>query len=168
MRYSASVAKKVFIFDGYNLLYADPITRKMLDEDLSAARDQLINQILNFIGQNQPAQGYLVFDGPQEFFSRDTYSSELEIFFGKPADLIIEKLGKTLAPEIELTLVSSDNTVFTGVLARPGLVKRISDKEFWQRVKKIQRTYRSEKNEHFPLYKVLGETIFKKLDELRR
>lgn len=162
------MAKKIFIFDGYNLLYAEPETRKLLDQDLSAAREQLIDQVLNFIGQNQPAQGYLVFDGPQEFFSRDTHSSELEIFFGKTADLIIEKLGKTLSPELELTLVSSDNTVFTGVLARPGLVKRISDKEFWQRVKKIPRAYASEKHDHFPLYKLLGETILKKLDDLRR
>lgn len=162
------MAENIFIFDGYNLLYAEPQTRKMLEKDLSAARDFLLDQVLNFLGQHTMAKGYLVFDGPQEYLSREVHSAELEIYFGKPADLIIEKLGKTLPAEMAVTLVSSDNTVLTGVLARPGLVKRITDKEFWRRVKNLPRNYASTKNEYFPLFKMLGDNILKKLDQLRR
>ncbi len=162
------MAKHYYFFDGYNLIYAEPQLKELLNEDLTETRCQLTEKILNFLGSTENSCGILVFDGPNLSFSSEVYSEQLEIYYGKTADTIIEKIAKGLAAHSQITLVSSDNTIYNAILPTEGLVTQIKAQEFWRQAENTQKKFSSQQRNDPLLADRLDNETRNKLNELRK
>lgn len=140
----------------------------MLSKNLAETRRQLTEKILNFLGNTENSYGILVFDGPNLSFSNEVYSEQLEIYYGKTADTIIEKISKEINGSFEITLVSSDNTIYNSILPTKGLVCQIKATEFWQKIEKIPKSFQSQKYREPRLADRINSNTQQELDKLRK
>lgn len=159
---------KYYFFDGYNLLHANSALKQLLQKDLASARQELIEKVINFLGLEKNNKGFLVFDGPNEHYACEELSEQLQIYFGKTADQIIEKIAQTLTSDAEITLFSSDNALFQGILGRAKIIKRILAVDFWQAIAELPKNYSSHRFDYQPLLGNLNPKTFQDLDKLRR
>ena len=96
----AKQRKKLLIVDGYNVLRSGSRYRNAPDEDytddtFNAAREMLINDVVNYAGGDYKA--VIVFDGAKNAFS---------------ADKVIEKLAHDARErQVETLVVTSDATI---------------------------------------------------------
>ena len=158
--------KQTYLFDGYNILHAEPHAKKLLGENLEEGRLFLIEKILNFLGTSH--QGILVFDGPNLNFSYEKYSDQLDIYYGKTADSIIEKIAKALDKKSQITLVSSDNTVYNSILPAQGFITQLKSTDFWKTAFSAAKNFQSQKYQDNTISNALDEETRKKLDKLRK
>ena len=161
------MVKNIFFFDGYNLIHANPHLQSVLKNNLETARIQLLESVANYLGCQPDSQGILVFDGPNPAPTEDFFSDKLKIYYGKTADLIIEKLAKN-SPAETITLVSSDRTVYLSLLAKDKTILQIKSFDFWQAVEKMPREYRSPRPSNSLLQGQLQPNTLEKLNLLRR
>lgn len=123
--------KKLLIVDGYNVLRSGSRYKRIDDPDytddwFNAARDALVNDVINFAGREWRA--IVVFDGGGNAFSAGEAQTVggVRIVFspaGQSADKVIEKLAYDAGKRgIETMVVTSDaaiqDTVFGGGVDR--------------------------------------------------
>lgn len=127
----AKQRKKLLIVDGYNVLRSGSRYRNAPDEDytddtFNAAREMLINDVVNYAGGDYKA--VIVFDGAKNAFSdgeAETVGGVRIVFSpaGQSADKVIEKLAYDAGKRgVETMVVTSDaaiqDTVFGGGVDR--------------------------------------------------
>lgn len=111
---------KLLIVDGYNVLRSGSRYQRIDDPDytddwFNAARDALVNDVINFSGREWRA--IVVFDGGGNAFSAGEAQSlgGVRIVFspaGQSADKVIEKLAHDARErQVETLVVSSDATI---------------------------------------------------------
>ena len=118
----AKQRKRLLIVDGYNVLRSGSRYRwqPRADEDytddfFNAARDRLINDVVNYAGRDWKA--VIVFDGAKNAFSNGEAEKVggVRIVFspaGQSADKVIEKLAHDARErQVETLVVTSDATV---------------------------------------------------------
>lgn len=112
--------KKLLIIDGYNVLRSGSRYRCIDDPDytddwFNAARDALVNDVINYAGREWRA--IVVFDGGGNRFSAGEAQTigGIRIVFspaGQTADKVIEKLAHDARErQVETLVVSSDATI---------------------------------------------------------
>ena len=112
--------KKLLIIDGYNVLRSGSRYRLIDDPDytddwFNAARDALVNDVINYAGREWRA--IVVFDGGGNQFSAGEAQTigGIRIVFspaGQTADKVIEKLAHDARErQVETLVVSSDATI---------------------------------------------------------
>lgn len=133
----AKQRKKLLIVDGYNVLrsgsrYARISQPDYTDDTFNAAREALINDVIDYAGRDTRA--IIVFDGAFNEFSRGEVEriGGIQIMFspaGQSADHVIEKLAHDARERsIETIVVTSDATVQDTVFG--GGVDRMSAEGF--------------------------------------
>ena len=116
----AKQRKKLLIGDGYNVLRSGSRYRNAPDEDytddtFNAAREMLINDVVNYAGGDYKA--VIVFDGAKNAFSNgeaETVGGVRIVFSpaGQSADKVIEKLAHDARErQVETLVVTSDATI---------------------------------------------------------
>ena len=116
----AKQRKKLLIVDGYNVLRSGSRYRNAPDEDytddtFNAAREMLINDVVNYAGGDYKA--VIVFDGAKNAFSNgeaETVGGVRIVFSpaGQSADKVIEKLAHDARErQVETLVVTSDATI---------------------------------------------------------
>lgn len=123
--------KSLLIVDGYNVLrsgsrYAHIEKPDYTDDRFNAAREALINDVIDYAGRDTRA--IIVFDGAFNEYSRGEVESigGIQIMFspaGQSADRVIEKLAHDARErDIDTVVVSSDasiqETVFGSLVVR--------------------------------------------------
>ncbi len=112
--------KKLLIVDGYNVLRSGSRYRRVTEPDytddaFNAAREALINDVVNFAGRDWRA--IIVFDGGRNAFSTGEAETigGVRIMFspaGSSADKVIEKLAHDARErQVETLVVTSDATI---------------------------------------------------------
>lgn len=112
--------KKLLIVDGYNVLRSGSRYKRIDDPDytddwFNAARDALVNDVINFAGREWRA--IVVFDGGGNAFSAGEAQTVggVRIVFspaGQSADKVIEKLAHDARErQVETLVVTSDATI---------------------------------------------------------
>lgn len=116
----AKERKKLLIVDGYNVLRSGSRYRALTEPDytddvFNTAREQLINDVVNYAGCDWHA--IIVFDGGRNAFSTGKAQSVggVRIMFspaGQTADKVIEKLAHDARErQVETLVVTSDATI---------------------------------------------------------
>ena len=112
--------KKLLIVDGYNVLRSGKRYKRIAEPDytddtFNAAREALINDVVNFAGRDWRA--IIVFDGGKNAFSTgeaETVGGVRIVFSpaGSSADKVIEKLAHDARErQVETLVVTSDATI---------------------------------------------------------
>lgn len=112
--------RKLLIVDGYNVLRSGERYRRIsepdyTDDTFNAAREALINDVVNYAGRDWHA--IIVFDGGRNAFSTGEAESVggVRIVFsptGQSADKVIEKLAHDARErQVETLVVTSDATI---------------------------------------------------------
>ena len=112
--------KKLLIVDGYNVLRSGSRYQRIAgpdytDDAFNAAREALVNDVVNFAGRDWRA--IIVFDGAKNQFSTGEAQSVggVRIVFspaGQSADKVIEKLAHDARErQVETLVVTSDATI---------------------------------------------------------
>lgn len=129
--------KKLLIIDGYNVLrsgsrYSYIHTPDYTDDVFNAARENLMNDVINFAGADTEA--IIVYDGEQSEHASETIEvvGGVKIIFsskGQSADRVIEKLSHDAKERgVETLVVTSDATIQDTVFG--GGVDRMSAEGF--------------------------------------
>lgn len=116
----AKQRKKLLIVDGYNVLrsgsrYARISLPDYTDDTFNAARERLINDVINYAGRDM--QAIVVFDGKGNQYSEGQPESigGVKVIFspaGQIADRVIEKLAHDARERnVETMVVTSDSTI---------------------------------------------------------
>ncbi len=117
----AKQRRKLLLVDGYNVLrsgarYRDAFAHPdYTDDAFNAAREKLINDVVNFAGREYRA--IIVFDGAQNAYSTGEVQTVggVRIMFspaGQSADKVIEKLAHDArVRNVEALVVTSDATI---------------------------------------------------------
>ena len=116
----AKQRKKLLLVDGYNVLRSGFRYQQIADPDytddaFNAARETLINDVVNYAGRDWRA--IVVFDGAKNAFSTGQAESVggVRIMFspaGQSADKVIEKLAHDARErQVETLVVTSDATI---------------------------------------------------------
>ncbi len=136
-----AIKKRWFIVDGYNVIFAWDDLKALAQQDLGAARDQLMHLLCNFAAFTR-YEVVLVFDGykvPQnrgEKFDfhglRVVYTMEHET-----GDMYIEKLVQEIGRNEQVRVVTSDGLIQLSAV-RSGVL-RMSAREFEEEVAAVSR-----------------------------
>lgn len=131
----------VVLIDGYNLINAEREMAELASEDIMAARDYLIDRLVNYQGFMQ-SEVIIVFDAykvpgqmveqEQRFGVKIIYSAQDE-----PADIRIGRIAAEYNKKRMLRIVSSDALVQENALVNNAL--RVSSKEFLSELDNIEK-----------------------------
>ena len=124
------------IIDGYNMIYAWDDLKDLAREDLSHARDRLIDRVCNYQGYTG-GKVILVFDG---YKVKDNPGSsvgkgDMTVVYtrtGETADAYIEEMSHRLRGQYRITVASSDGLVQNAVFSHAAL--RMSARELKGRI----------------------------------
>lgn len=133
----ASKRKRLLLIDGYNVLrsgsrYSYIHTPDYTDDAFNTARENLINDVINFAGKDMEA--IIVFDGESSEHPTETVEmiGGVKVIFsprGQSADHLIEKLSHDARERnVETIVVTSDATIQDTVFG--GGVDRMSAEGF--------------------------------------
>ncbi len=143
---------RLLIVDGYNVLrsgsrYARIALPDYTDDTFNQARDRLINDVVDFAGQERAA--VIVFDAADNAYAAtesDTAVGGVRVMFtrrGQSADRLIEKLAYDAKERgVETLVVSSDAGIQDAVFG--GGVDRMSAEGFCQEMELHAREVREE------------------------
>ncbi len=130
------IHKEYLLVDGYNVIYASNELASLAQVDLKAARDKLIDILINFKGFRRE-QVIVVFDaykvpGGQEHVENRTnlliiYTKEAET-----ADQYIEKAAHEISKKYKVTVATSDAIEQVIVLSSGAF--RLSARDFWDEI----------------------------------
>ncbi len=128
--------KDYLLVDGYNIIYADPELKSLAVSDLKAARDKLVDILINFQGFRRE-RVILVFDaykvpGGREHVEENAgllivYTKEAET-----ADQYIEKAAHEISKKYRVTVATSDAIEQVIVMGSGAL--RLSARDFWEEI----------------------------------
>ncbi len=126
------------LVDGYNMIYASPELKSLAVTDLKAARDSLIDSMINFQGFRRE-KVILVFDaykvpGGKEHMEEQAglviiYTKEAET-----ADQYIEKAAHDLSKKYRVTVATSD-AIEQVIVMGSGAI-RLSARDFWDEIRR--------------------------------
>ena len=130
--------KEYLLVDGYNVIYASPELKSLAATDLKAARDSLIDSLINFQGFRRE-RVLLVFDayrvpGGKEHVEENAgliviYTKEAET-----ADQYIEKAAHEISKKYKVTVATSD--AIEQVIVMGSGAFRLSARDFWLEVER--------------------------------
>jgi predicted RNA-binding protein with PIN domain len=106
--------KTLYLFDGYNLLYAGPY----------GDRTELVDALASFVAM-RGARGVVVFDGVGE----DVERGPLSVRYAAHADTLLERLAAEQRGRQPVLLVTSDATV---AAAAGGEVAKLTSQTFFR------------------------------------
>ena len=163
--------KTILVVDGYNIIGAWPDLRVLRDQDLSAARDRLIEMMAEFQGFSGH-QVIIVFDA---YFVQGTEkkfrNSKVDVIFTKEnetADECIERLAsKLIKINTRVYVATSDyteqRTIFAQGAYRKSARELLQDMEFVEKEieKKVVQTKDEQPVSRIPLTREVAE-IFEK------
>lgn len=129
--------REYLLVDGYNIIYASPELAALARTDLKAARDSLIDLLVNFSGYRREIV-ILVFDaykvpGGMEHMEKH---HELTVIYTKEAetaDQYIEKAAHEIGKKYKVTVATSDNIEQVIVMSSGAL--RLSARDFLLEIK---------------------------------
>ena len=162
----AKQRKKLLIVDGYNVLRSGSRYRNAPDEDytddtFNAAREMLINVVVNYAGGDYKA--VIVFDGAKNAFSNgeaETVGGVRIVFSpaGQSADKVIEKLAHDArVRNVETMVVTSDATIQDTVFG--GGIDRMSANGFSREVGMYYEDVHLDETPKVALKRTLGDRI---------
>ncbi|MBE6989916.1 MAG: GTP-binding protein [Ruminococcaceae bacterium] len=138
---AVSTRKSWFIVDGYNVIFAWEDLKKLADQDMAAAREQLMQLLCNFAAFTC-YEVVLVFDGykaPQNRGERFTFHG-LHVAYTKEhetADMYIERLVQEIGKNEQVRVVTSDALIQLSAV-RSGVL-RMSAREFEEEAAAVSR-----------------------------
>ena len=125
--------RKIFILDGYNVIYKIPEFTRKLKASLESARNALAIHVSGWIRKYPGAKAYIVFDGRDEIskeFDRSTrVVGGVTCVFTKSkesADERIVAIVRSSANPETITVISADNLVRNGSRAHRAYVEEPS------------------------------------------
>ena len=136
---AATQTKRMYIIDGYNLIYSWDELKQTADFSLEKAREVLMDVLSNFVAFTKEEltlvfDAYLVKDGMGSEIQRDGY----RVVYTKEnqtADAYIEKMMYDLGPNYNVKVVTGDRLVqFSAVHAG---ISRMTAKEFYEEIQTI-------------------------------
>lgn len=166
--------REILLIDGYNLLADNQELAQLMADDLTTARDRLINILSDYQGRTG-GHFIVVFDGHR--LARNAGAQEihdnLKIVYtksGETADDYIERLVANGDPQQRFTVVTSDRAEQTTIMSRGGL--RRSAREMWLDIKKQRfrdtETQRKKHKKFSNLDERIDENTRSKLEKWRR
>ena len=134
------------IIDGYNMIHGFASTRYLVEEDLSSAREHLIDELAAYQAYVK-IRMIVVFDG---YKRKDNYGSSMkqglfEVVYtrtGQTADEYIEKLASELSRSYELTVATSDALIQNAVFAQGAV--RISARMLEAELERVKKMFSNE------------------------
>jgi hypothetical protein len=169
--------KNFLIVDGYNIINAWDILRELRETNLEAARDKLIEILLNFVGYS----GYqliLVFDahevkGGQRHIESRGSAQILYTKEGETADSVIERLSHELVEEGQRVYVATSDWAQQRIIFGKGAYRK-SARELWLEISeandKMKREYVENPLERrrSMLLNRIDDAVREKLEKIRR
>jgi predicted RNA-binding protein with PIN domain len=130
--------KEYLLVDGYNIIYASPEMASLARDDLKAARDTLIDTLVNFQGFRRE-KVLLVFDAYKVPGGREHVEekSGLMIIYTKEAetaDQYIEKAAHEISRKYRVTVATSD-AIEQVIVMGSGAI-RLSARDFWEEIRR--------------------------------
>lgn len=138
--YNPVQRKKYIIVDGYNVIFAWDNLKKLAEDNLSNARDKLMDILCNYSAFTK-CETVLVFDAykvPGNTGKRYNYNN-IRVVYTKERELgdnYIEKLISDIGKNENVRVVTSDNLIQLSAV-RYGVL-RVSAKEFEREVNKVE------------------------------
>ncbi len=128
--------KEYLLVDGYNVIYANDELKSLATTDLKAARDALIDKLVNFQGYRRE-QVILVFDayrvrGGTEHMEDHAGLTVIYTKEAETADQYIEKAAHEIGKKYRVTVATSD-AIEQVIVMSSGAI-RLSAREFWEEV----------------------------------
>ncbi len=139
------VLPELLIVDGYNLINCSEELRALANNDLGAARQQLIDRLVNYQGYMN-CELILVFDAYLVPYGKGSRESQhgVEVVFTReeePADILIGKMVDEARGDRNVRVVSSDALVQQNALGHDAA--RISSREFLDELEQVDREIRN-------------------------
>lgn len=136
--------KEYLLVDGYNIIYASDDLKSLAATDLKAARDALIDKLVNFQGYRRE-QVILVFDayrvrGGSEHMEDHSGLTVIYTKEAETADQYIEKAAHEIGKKYRVTVATSD-AIEQVIVMSSGAI-RLSAREFWEEVKHTEERIR--------------------------
>ncbi|MCF0259428.1 MAG: NYN domain-containing protein [Erysipelotrichaceae bacterium] len=140
----SSSLPECLIVDGYNMIYGWPSLKQLASQNLFAAREELISELINYQGMRNCSL-IIVFDGNRKKDNTGSSSSRgnASIVYtsaGQTADSWIEKKVSGLKGKFQCTVATSDSLIQNSALASGAA--RISARELESRVSAGKKSYR--------------------------
>jgi predicted RNA-binding protein with PIN domain len=136
--------KEYLLVDGYNIIYASPELKELAVKDLKAARDSLIDTLVNFQGFRRE-KVILVFDAYKVPGGREHMeeSAGLVIIYTKEAetaDQYIEKAAHEIGRKYKVTVATSD--AIEQVIVMGSGAMRLSARDFLEEIERTRQMIR--------------------------
>lgn len=133
--------KSYLLVDGYNVLHALPELKKLSETDINAARDKLIDILMNYQGFRSE-KVILVFDAYKVRGGRESVEdySGLSVVYTKEAetaDKYIERATHEKVKQNAIVRVASSDALEQAIVFGAGAL-RISAREFWLHVAAVE------------------------------
>lgn len=130
--------KEYLLVDGYNVIYASDELKALAAQDLKAARDSLVDILINFQGYRKE-NVILVFDayrvrGGTEHMEDHAGLTVIYTKEAETADQYIEKAAHEIGKKYRVTVATSD--AIEQVIVMSGGAIRLSARDFWEEVKR--------------------------------
>ena len=150
---------KCLLVDGYNMIHSWSELVPLAQEDLSAARDQLIQLLSSFQGTRTGIL-ILVFDAYQVKDNPGSIQKlhNLYVVYTKTsqtADSYIEKATHQLADQFEVTVATSDGMEQLIIMGQGAM--RLSSRELEAQVNELRRQHRKQERENLEPHRPLKE-----------
>ena len=135
---SGEAHHEYLLVDGYNVIYASDELKSLAARDLKAARDSLIDTLMNFAGFRRE-KVILVFDaykvpGGTEHLEEHGDLSVIYTKEAETADQYIEKAAHEIGRKYKVTVATSDAIEQVIVLSSGAF--RLSARDFWDEIKR--------------------------------
>ena len=136
--------KEYLLVDGYNIIYASKELSDLAKTDLKAARDSLIDTLINFQGFRRE-RVLLVFDAYKVPGGKEHVEdrSGLLIIYTKEAetaDQYIEKAAHEISKKYKVTVATSD-AIEQVIVMGSGAI-RLSARDFWEEIDRTSQLIR--------------------------
>ncbi len=136
--------KEYLLVDGYNVIYASDELKSLAATDLKAARDSLIDTLVNFQGYRRE-NVILVFDayrvrGGTEHMEDHAGLTVIYTKEAETADQYIEKAAHEIGKKYRVTVATSD-AIEQVIVMSSGAI-RLSAKDFWEEIKRTREMIR--------------------------
>lgn len=112
------MAKSFLLVDAHNVIFARPDLARLHRSNAAAAREKLL-QILERLQDAGEARVVAVFDGGRGRKPDTDISGQagVQVFYGRSADEVIERLVAKYAATHRLTVATDDNLIRTAAIA---------------------------------------------------
>lgn len=153
--------EEYLVVDGYNVLHSWKELEKLMQINLSHARDKLIDVLVEYRAMTEQ-KVIVVFDahmvlGNQEHLEK---INKIEVIYskeGETADSVIEKLISSLIKKGSVFVVTSDGDEQFAIFGQGAY--RITPQELLNRIKQLKKENESKLSTSFPSDRYLGNRL---------